>query len=221
MSPMFLFLGILLGFVAAVPLGPVNAVVISQAMKRDFFHGFIAGIAAAVLDFLFCLAALFGFALITDNIVKYEVPLKIIAGLIMLLIGWRLYATSKKPVVPKEKKLPTSFTPKPIFQVILLYVSNPALYFFWISAAGWASSHGWILNYALAPYLFALSCGTGGFIWYTTVAYYVSHYHHLFKPRTFQRIFLILAVVLTGFAVYTFASIFVDFKSLIKGIFSS
>lgn len=208
---MFLIVGVFLGFIAAIPLGPVNAVVISQSMKRDFFHGFVAGIAAAVLDFLYCLIALLGIALITVNINRYQVPLKIIAGVIMLLIGWRLYLTSKKPVVPKTEKNPTSFTPKPIFQVLLLYVSNPSLYFFWIWAAGWASSHGWILNYAWAPYLFALSCGLGGFIWYTVVAYYVSRYHHLFKPKTFQRIFLILAIILTGFAAYTFAGIFIDF----------
>lgn len=207
---MFLLVGVLLGFAAAIPLGPVNAVVISQSMKRDFIHGFVAGIAAAVLDFLFCLVGLLGIALITVNIARYETPLKIIAGLIMLLIGWRLFLTSKKPVVPKAEKLPTSFTPKPIFQVVLLYVSNPSLYFWWIWAAGWASSHGWILNYSLAPYLFALSCGLGGFIWYTVLSYYVARYHHLYKPRTFQRIFQGLAVILTGFAVYTFISIFIE-----------
>jgi len=209
---MFLIVGIFLGFVAAIPLGPVNAIVISQSMKRDFFHGFVAGIAAAVLDFLFCLIGLLGIALITVNINRYEVPLKVIASLIMLLIGWRLYLTSRKPVAPKTEKLPTSFTPKPIFQVVLLYVSNPSLYLFWIGAAGWASSHGWILNYAAAPYLFALSCGLGGFIWYTTLSYYVSRYHHLFKPKTLQHVFLVLAIILTGFAIYTFASIFIDFK---------
>jgi len=85
------------------------------------------------------------------------------------------------------------------------------LYFFWIWAAGWAAGHGWILDYAWAPYAFALSCGLGGFVWYTVLAHYVAHHHHQFKPRTFQRIFLVLAVVLTGFALYTFAGIFLKF----------
>lgn len=208
---MFLLVGLILGFVAAIPLGPVNAFVISQSMKRNFFHGFVAGVTAAVLDFLYCLISLLGIALITVNITRFQIPLKIAAGIIMLIIGWRLYLTSKKPVIPKQEKLPTSFTPRPILGVILLYVSNPSLYFFWIWAAGWAAGHGWILNYAAAPYLFAASCGLGGFIWYTVVSYYVSHHHHQFKPRTFQRIFLILAIVMTGFAAYTFAGIFLHF----------
>jgi len=208
---MYIIVGILLGFVAAIPLGPVNAFVISQSMKRDFFHGFVAGITAAVLDFSYCLVALLGLSLITDNIARYQVPLKIVAGAIMLVVAWRLYLFSKKPVPSREEKSPASFTPRPIFGVILLYVSNPSLYFFWIWAAGWAAGHGWIRDYAAAPYLFALSCGLGGFIWYMIMSYYVAKYHHQFSPRTFQRIFLVLAIFLAGFALYTFAGIFLHF----------
>ncbi|MHB8055192.1 MAG: LysE family translocator [Candidatus Aminicenantales bacterium] len=208
---MFIIVGIILGFVAAIPLGPVNAFVISQSMKRNFFHGFLAGVTAAILDFSYCLIALLGLSLITENIARYQVPLKIIFGAVMLAVAWRLYRQSKKPVPPREGKVATSFTPKPIFGVILLYVSNPSLYIFWIWAAGWAASHGWILNYDAAPYLFAVSCGLGGLIWYTVMAYYVAKYHHQFSPRMFQRIFFVLAVFLAGFALYTFAGIFIDF----------
>ncbi len=81
----------------------------------------------------------------------------------MLIIGWRLYLTSKKPVILKQEKLHEFFTPRRILGVILLYVSNPSLYFFWIWAAGWAAGHGWILNYAAAPYLFAASCAGWAF----------------------------------------------------------
>jgi threonine/homoserine/homoserine lactone efflux protein len=114
---MYLIVGILLGFVAAIPLGPVNAFVISQTMKRDFLHGFLAGVTAAVLDTIYCLIALFGFSLVTLNIAKYQIPLKIIAGLVMLLIAWRLYLTSKKPVQPKLKKSTPSFSARPLLGV--------------------------------------------------------------------------------------------------------
>lgn len=207
---MYLIVGILLGFVAAIPLGPVNAFVISQTMKRDFLHGFLAGVTAAVLDTIYCLIALFGFSLVTDNIEKYQIPLKIVAGLVMLFIGWRLYLTSKKPVDPKPKNNAPSFSPRPLLGVLLLYISNPTLYAFWIWAASWATGHGWIREAGQGPYFFfALACGTGGLIWYTVLTYYVATHHHQFGPRTFQRIFFVLAVFLTGFAVYTFVGIFI------------
>jgi hypothetical protein len=57
---MFIFTGLLIGFIAAIPLGPINVFVISQTMKRDFFHGFIGGITACVLDAAYCLMAILG-----------------------------------------------------------------------------------------------------------------------------------------------------------------
>jgi len=211
---MYLLVGILIGFGAAIPLGPVNAVVIAQTMKRDFLHGFLAGVTAAILDTIYCLIALLGFSLFTVNINKYEIPLKVVASLVMLILGWRLYITSKKPLEPKTEKRPTSFSPRPLFGVILLYISNPSLYFFWIGAAGWAAGHGWILDNKAGPFLFALACGIGGFFWYTILTYYVSKHHHQFKPQTLQRIFLIMAIALVGFAVYTFVGIFIKIKLL-------
>ena len=58
---MFVLLGLIVGFFAAIPLGPVNIFVISQTIKRDFLHGFLAGLTTAILDFIYCLIALVGF----------------------------------------------------------------------------------------------------------------------------------------------------------------
>jgi len=61
----YVLIGILIGFVAAIPLGPVNVYVISQAIKRDFLHGFMAGLTSAVLDFVYCLVAILGLTQVT------------------------------------------------------------------------------------------------------------------------------------------------------------
>ena len=47
---MAVLIGVLVGLAVCIPPGPVNIVVISQAMKRGFLHGFAAGLLAAVLD---------------------------------------------------------------------------------------------------------------------------------------------------------------------------
>lgn len=57
---MFVLLGLMVGFLAAIPLGPVNIFVISQTIKHDFLHGFLAGLATALMDFVYCLIALGG-----------------------------------------------------------------------------------------------------------------------------------------------------------------
>ena len=65
---MFILLGIFVGLLATVPLGPVNVFVVSQALKRDFFHGLLAALTAAALDTVFCFVALAGFFQIKLNL---------------------------------------------------------------------------------------------------------------------------------------------------------
>jgi len=206
---MFVLIGLMFGFVAAIPLGPVNVFIISQTLKRDFFHGFMGGLTAAILDTLYCFASLVGISQVTFNLDKYmRFPImKIIAAAVLIAMGIRLYLQSRtyRDALPDKKS--TSFSARAILGVILLYVTNPTLYAFWIFVAGIVSSH-----YLGSPLLFALSVGIGGLTWYFILTYYVAKYHHQFKAKTFRVIFLVLAISLFGLAAYTLLSIFVNLK---------
>ncbi len=209
---MYILLGILIGFVAAIPLGPVNVFVISQALKRDFLHGFMAGITAAVLDALYCLIAILGIAQITYGLAKFLPAMKIFAALLLTFLGYRLYVQSKTYHETKPSNKIASFSPRPMLGVFLLYITNPALYVFWLGTAGFVTSHYFVAQTGKTPVFFSIACGIGGVIWYFILTHYVATHHHQFKPRTFQRIFLVLAVVLFVFAAYTLLTVFINVK---------
>lgn len=48
-----IFLGLLIGFLAAIPLGPLNIYAITQALKHDFLRGFSPGLTASFLDVIY------------------------------------------------------------------------------------------------------------------------------------------------------------------------
>ena len=208
---MYILVGILIGFVAAIPLGPVNVYVISQAMKRDFVHGLMAGLTSAVLDFIYCLVAVLGLTQVTALMNRWLVVLKVVAAAFLILIAVRLFLQSKEKKEAFRSKHATSFSARPMLAVLALYISNPALYFFWIGQAAWVTSHGWVGNSTLNDVVFALACGTGGALWNLILTFYVSKYHKQFSAKTFRTIFLILAILLSLSGVYTFLSIFIHF----------
>ena len=209
---MYILLGILIGFVAAIPLGPVNVFVISQALKRDFLHGFMAGITAAVLDTLYCLVAILGIAQVTYGLAKFLPVMKVFAALLLAFLGYRLYVQSKTYHETKPSNKMTSFSPRPMLGVLLLYVMNPSLYIFWLGTAGFVTSHYFVAQTGKTPVFFSMACGIGGVIWYFILTHYVATHHHQFKPRTFQRIFFVLAVVLFVFAAYSLLTVFINVK---------
>jgi len=204
---MFVLLGLLVGFLAAIPLGPVNIFVISQTIKRDFLHGFLAGMTTAILDFVYCLISLVGFFHFpfSLNVTKAVPFLKIVAGLILVGIAVRMVKQAQSP--PANRSLPKApRSARPILGVVLLYVTNPSLYFFWLAVAGAVTAHNLVGNSGWRPVLFALSCGLGGLSWYFILVRYVSIHHHQLDPRILKRVLLVLAVILFGFAAYTILS---------------
>ena len=213
---MYMLFGLITGFIAAIPVGPVNVYVISQTMKRDFFHGLMAGITTALLDATYCLIAIVGVSQITFNLNKYEAVMKAVAAIVLLVLAFRLARHSRKykDAQAVENKVPSSFSAKSILGVVALYVSNPSLYFWWLGVAGMVTSHYWVMESGPSPWLFSLSCGAGGFLWYFILVRYVATKHHQISPQTFRRIFLIMSVILFVLAIYTLVTIFYKIKLL-------
>jgi L-lysine exporter family protein LysE/ArgO len=211
---MAFLIGLVIGFVAAIPIGPVNVFVISQVLKRDFLHGFMAGATAAFLDTIYCLAAVIGMSQISFNLNKYNHLLKAAAAAVLLFLAVRLFFQAKSFKEPQEPKSAKKFSARSMLGVVLLYVTNPSLYVFWGGVAAFVTSHELVSDRGMSPFLFAVACGLGALLWSFTLTRYVAKYHHLFSPRTFHRIFLILAVILLVFGIYTLVSIFVHVKLL-------
>jgi len=204
---MFIALGLLIGFFAAVPLGPINVYIVSQTLKRDFFHGMMGGLTASLLDAFYCLVSLVGIASITSALYKYSVVLKIGAAVLLTWIGFRLLVHAKEDEELQEGPKVVPKSPRPVITVVLLYVSNPTLYIFWLGVAGMVSAHGWLAQSRSREIIFSVVCGLGSMLWYFLLVRYVHKYHHLLKPRTFRKIFIALAVFLFILAAYSLTAL--------------
>ncbi len=209
---MFILIGLIIGFVAAIPLGPVNVYIISQTMKRDFFHGFVAGAAACILDIVYCLIAILGLSQVTTLMNRWIVVLKVVASVFLAAIAVRMFLQSKQYGETRIEKSVARFSPRPLIAVVLMYISNPSLYAFWLAVGSMVSSHEWVAGAGTKPFLFSLAVGMGGLMWYFILTHYISTHHQQFSRRTFRKIFLILGFILLGFGAYTFVSIFVNLK---------
>lgn len=195
---------------AAVPLGPVNVFVVSQALKRDFFHGLLAGLTAAMLDTVFCFVALAGFFQIKFNLPPYAMSvLKVVAAVIILLLSGKLIHDSRTFSLPRDGDKMPSAAPKPILGVILLYVSNPTLYMFWVAVAGAVTGHHLVQAGTWPAVAFAIAVGVGSMLWYLSLVRFISRRQGRIKPETFRKILFCLGLALAAFAIYTLGTVFI------------
>jgi threonine/homoserine/homoserine lactone efflux protein len=206
---MFVVIGFAIGFFAAIPLGPVNVFVVSQTLKRDFFHGLLAGITTAVLDMAYCVVALMGFFQIKFSLnPTLRSAMKVAAGLVVILISYRLVRESKTFSLPQDGEQIPAAAQRPILGVLFLYVTNPTLYVFWFAVAGTMTGHNLVHNTGWTAVAFAAACGLGSLIWYILLVRFVSRRQFTIRPKMFRKILLYLGLALTLFGIYTIASIF-------------
>jgi L-lysine exporter family protein LysE/ArgO len=188
---MFIPLGLAIGFMAAIPLGPVNVVVISQTLKRNFTHGFLAGMTAALLDFSYCLVAMVGFFKIRITLEPRALSvMKLLAGLVLLFTSSQLLKSARTfTVLRNGQKIPPAAA-RPIAVVAA------------VAAHNLVGHNGW------KPVLFASACGFGSILWYLTLTRFLSRRQSRIRQEAIRRVFFIMALILLGFAVFSIGSIF-------------
>ncbi len=206
---MAVLIGVLVGFAVCIPPGPVNIVIISETMRHRFLHGFATGLLAALLDGTYCLLAVLGLANVVGYLKTYEPILKVAGFFILAAIAWRTFRQSRSfGLLPAAAPAPRA-SARPFVGIFFLYISNPSLYAFWLGTAAFVTGRGYIARHRPAAFIFAAAVFAGCVLWYLILTHYVSKYHRLFSPKTYQRIFRLLAVALAAFAVLTGVSIFV------------
>jgi threonine/homoserine/homoserine lactone efflux protein len=130
------------------------------------------------------------------------------------VLAAKLIKDSRTFEIPESRDRVPSATPKPVLGVILLYVTNPTLYMFWIFVAGSVTGHN-LLGQNLVRYgtwtavVFALVVGLTSLAWYLGLVRFVSHHQRRIRQETFRKILHYLGLALVGFALYTLATVFI------------
>jgi threonine/homoserine/homoserine lactone efflux protein len=85
--------GIVIGFMVAAPIGPVNLICIRRTLTFGPFNGIVAGFGAALGDSIFAVITAFGLTAVSEIIRGYSTILQIAGGILLLIFGIRTYTS--------------------------------------------------------------------------------------------------------------------------------
>ena len=98
MTDFYLLLsGVVMGLIAAVPIGPVNLICIRRTFAFGPLNGFASGIGAAVGDGIFAAIMGFGLTWIAQLIEGYAAIIELIGGAMMVWMGWKTFMAPPMP----------------------------------------------------------------------------------------------------------------------------
>jgi threonine/homoserine/homoserine lactone efflux protein len=120
--------GVIMGLIAAVPIGPVNLICIRRSFAFGPVNGFVSGLGAALGDGVFAAITFFGLTWIAQLIQSYDLIIELVGGALLVWFGSH---TILSPVAGKvddgDKNEPGASTlVRAMVSTFVLTITNPA-----------------------------------------------------------------------------------------------
>jgi threonine/homoserine/homoserine lactone efflux protein len=118
--------GVVMGLIAAVPIGPVNLICIRRTFAFGPVNGFMSGLGAALGDGIFAAITGFGLTWVAQLIEGYAPLIELIGGAMLVWFGWRTFIAP--PMTKMEDGAPEGATnlARAMLSTFALTVTNPA-----------------------------------------------------------------------------------------------
>lgn len=204
---MAILAGFFAGLVAAVPIGPIGVLAVTQRCRYGFRRSYSGALASSALEICYSLIAIQAAAFVNAFILRYASIMKLAGTAVLVVVGVGILRQARTfdPAVFFKDRAKKEL--HPILATILLYVSSPTIAAFWLLAAGLVVAHGWVERGRLSAVLFALACGVGSAFWYFILLRLILRTPEKVEVRVFRTIFLALGVLLVVLAVFNVLSI--------------
>ena len=186
--------GLMLGFGAAVPLGPINLLIMNEAL-RSYKKALFIGLGAMSADITYLIGILYGIT----TYLKDEIVLNFLStfgGFILIYLGYLTFK-GRKQKIHKVKSITGSTLLSGYVKGYLLTLLNPYTILFWLSVTTYSTSTE---NFLIT--ILGLVCAIT--IWITLMPYLIHVKKHMISNEISSVIAVISSVVLLlfGFSLF-------------------
>lgn len=122
--------GMIIGLTLAVPVGPIALLCIQRAIADGRLHGIISGIGVATADSFYAGVTFFGLTAISGLFIAYQFSLRLAAGLVLILVGIRIFLTIPAPLSVKTEH---ETYVKDYLSMVVIAIANPLTLLFFVA----------------------------------------------------------------------------------------
>lgn len=199
--------GIIIGFSASVPLGPIGVLCIQKTINKGRLSGFISGLGAATSDMVYAIIAGFGLSFVTAFIIEQQLYLRIAAGIILFYLGFRIFFSNPGREMRKQARKKGRGLAGDFISLFLLTFSNPLTVFFFLGAF---AAFGVVKGESSFLSILILTVGVflGAAFWWSILTTIVNIFRKKFRLKSIWWINKIAGIIVIGFAIFAIISIF-------------
>jgi threonine/homoserine/homoserine lactone efflux protein len=202
-----LLLGIIIGLMVAVPVGPLGLLCVNRALSRGPLYGLFSGMGVATADALAAGITALGMTLVSDFLIDHQVFLRTVGGIFLCYLGIKIYRTRPATQIPVvdggglARAYATTF---------LLTVSNPVTLLSFVAIyAGWGIRS--LSGRYLAAALLAGGVFSGSVLWWLALEVGLLLFRDRFSYSALGWIHRISGTAITAAGIVIFLSLWGDF----------
>jgi threonine/homoserine/homoserine lactone efflux protein len=203
MPAYYIVQGVLIGFVVAVPVGPLGLLCINRALAVGAVCGLVSGLGVASADALVASFAALGISFLSSLVIEHQLALRLAGGLFLCCLGWHIYRTQ-----PREQRAPANVNGlmNAYATTFFLTISNPVTVLSFIAIyAGWHVPS--LQGRYLAATLLALGVFIGSAVWWVGLFTGMTLFRSQFSLQTLGWIQRISGGVILGFGILALLSL--------------
>ncbi len=198
------FVGIIAGFVASSPPGPVNLWIASAVLKNPSgkVKYFVYGVILADLAYI-ALSFFFYFFFLTSTDFEIDKPWTILSGLLIAFIGLVGLIKNNQKIKNNPDKVVYKQAFSYFFTGLLICASNLMLFIFWLFIANSMESYNLEITDPIQFVSFLGGIFIGDILWFFIFIWFVKKSSSHFKPQNLYRLQKIIAISIIIFGLFT------------------
>ncbi len=182
--------GFLLGIGASVPLGPINILIMSYAL-RQYSLGVAIGAGAMSADMSYLLLIIFGLFYLVQS-PTLQLITAVIGSLFLLYLAWQIFQSQAENIDIKNSK--DSSILRNYLKGYTLTLLNPYTILFWLSVSSYIATKN------LNPFTTILGLLSAISLWITLMPWLIHKTKHLFSQKIIKLFSIVSAGILIFFA---------------------
>src|SRR3954467_12492113 len=199
-----LILGVLIGLMVAVPVGPLGLLCISRALAMGPWCGLSSGLGVATADALAAGIAALGISLVSGLLSDHQTVLRLIGGIFLCCTGIRIFTT--QPVQQTAKTGTVNGVLGAYASTFLLTFSNPVTFVsFFAIYAGWHVES--LSGHYVAAAILTMGVFIGSALWWVALFIGLTAFRERFNLRVLWWIHRISGAAIAAFGVVLLLSL--------------
>jgi threonine/homoserine/homoserine lactone efflux protein len=198
-NPLVIPVGVLIGVLIALPIGPINLLALQRAAERGFFGGLAAGIGVTLGDAMIATVATFGVKALSGAVAHYRWAIQIVGGAALIGSGAKLFLSRDtfRSVHDAESATLADYA-WDIPKLMLLTITNPGAVLSLIAIFGGASSFVEVDSRVDAMAM-VLAIMSGSFLYWLVASNLINGLRHRLTPDGMRQINRVAGVILACF----------------------